>query len=96
MQVVGPRLLCRALCREHDGCCTATAFFRRRAFDLEGMRTKLDDIGLKVAEHQEESMQNRRKLAEATREFKKNSEAVSKTVGPLLKQYQAREPQRAA
>jgi hypothetical protein len=54
------------------------------------MRTKLDDIGLKVAEHQEDSMQNRRKLAESTREFKKNNEAVSKTVGPLLKQYQAR------
>lgn len=59
-----------------------------REFDLEGMRPKLDEIGLKVAEHQEESMQNRRKLAESTREFKKNNEAVSKTVGPLLKQYQ--------
>ncbi|GFR50386.1 hypothetical protein Agub_g12601 [Astrephomene gubernaculifera] len=59
-----------------------------RDFDLEGMRAKLDDVALKVAEHQEESTQNRRKLAEATREFKKNNEAVSKTVGPLLKQYQ--------
>ncbi len=59
-----------------------------REFDLEGMRPKLDEIGLKVAEHQEESVQHRRKLAEATREFKKNNEAVSKTVGPLLKQYQ--------
>ncbi|KAG2424374.1 hypothetical protein HXX76_014583 [Chlamydomonas incerta] len=59
-----------------------------REFDLEGMRPKLDEIGLKVAEHQEESMQNRRKLAESTRDFKKNNEAVSKTVGPLLKQYQ--------
>ncbi|KAG2490870.1 hypothetical protein HYH03_010788 [Edaphochlamys debaryana] len=59
-----------------------------RDFDLEGMRTKLDEIGLKVAEHQEESMQNRRKLAESTRDFKKNNEAVSKTVGPLLKHYQ--------
>ncbi|GIL82819.1 hypothetical protein Vretimale_8189 [Volvox reticuliferus] len=59
-----------------------------REFDLEGIRTKLDEIGLKVAEHQEESMQNRRKLAEATREFKRNNEAVSRTVGPLLKQYQ--------
>ncbi|GLC41611.1 hypothetical protein PLESTF_000273100 [Pleodorina starrii] len=59
-----------------------------REFDLEGIRTKLDEIGLKVAEHQEDSMQSRRKLAEATRDFKKNNEAVSKTVGPLLKQYQ--------
>ncbi|KXZ54818.1 hypothetical protein GPECTOR_4g889 [Gonium pectorale] len=59
-----------------------------RELDLEGMRTKLDEIGLKVAEHQEDSMQNRRKLAEATRDFKRNNEAVSKTVGPLLKQYQ--------
>ncbi|GIL55034.1 hypothetical protein Vafri_10686 [Volvox africanus] len=59
-----------------------------REFDLEGIRTKLDEIGLKVAEHQEESMQNRRKLAETTREFKRSNEAVSRTVGPLLKQYQ--------
>ncbi|PNH04179.1 Protein CASP [Tetrabaena socialis] len=59
-----------------------------RELDLEGMRTKLDETGLKVAEHQEESLQNRRKLAESTRDFRRNNEAVSKTVGPLLKQYQ--------
>lgn len=58
--------------------------------DLEGLRTKLDETGLKIAEYQEESMQNRRKLAESTCEFKKAAgEAANiKGLGPLLKQYQ--------
>lgn len=57
--------------------------------DLESMRSKLDDVGLKIAEHQEEAMQNRRKLAEVTKEYKRTaSEAATKGVGPLLKQYQ--------
>lgn len=59
-----------------------------RDLDLEGLRPKLDEVGLKVAELQEESMQQRRRLAEATRDFKRTNEAVSKTVGPLLKHYQ--------
>lgn len=59
-----------------------------RELDLEGLRPKLDEVGLKVAELQEESMQHRRKLAESTKEFKRNNEAVNKTVGPLMKQYQ--------
>ena len=63
-------------------------------FDLEAMRSKLDEEGLQIAEHQEESMQNRRKLAEVTREFKKaaasaeGGAATSKAVSALLKQYQ--------
>jgi homeobox protein cut-like len=58
-------------------------------YRLEGMRTKLDEVGLKIAEHQEESMQNRRKLAEATWEFKRSSsDAVSKSTGTVLKGYQ--------
>lgn len=57
--------------------------------DLESMRTKLDDVGLTIAEHQEESMQNRRKLAETTKDFKRAaSEQAIKGVGTLLKQYQ--------
>lgn len=57
--------------------------------DLESLRTKLDDVGLKIAQHQEEAMQNRRALAEATKEFKKSAgEQITKTVGPLLKSYQ--------
>ncbi len=63
-------------------------------FNLEAMRSKLDEEGLKVAEHQEESMQNRRKLADSTREFKKAAAAAeggapsAKSVSALLKQYQ--------
>eukprot|EP00798_Chlamydomonas_sp_ICE-L_P017047 gene17047-23340_t len=61
-------------------------------FDLEAMRSKLDEEGLKVAEHQEDSMQNRRKLAESTKEFKKAVTAegggTSKLFQGLLKQYQ--------
>ena len=34
--------------------------------DLEGMRSSLDEVGLRVAEYQEEAMQNRKKLAEST------------------------------
>lgn len=60
-----------------------------REFDLEGMRTKLDESGLKIASYQEEALQNRKKLAESTREFKRSAdEQVNKTVGPLLRQYQ--------
>ena len=36
-------------------------------FDLESSRSEMDEQGLRVAEHQESSLKNRRKLAEATR-----------------------------
>jgi homeobox protein cut-like len=41
-----------------------------------------------VAELQEASMQHGRKLAESSKEFKRNHKAVNETVGPLMKQYQ--------
>ncbi|KAJ3672902.1 hypothetical protein LUZ60_006276 [Juncus effusus] len=42
-------------------------------FDLEKERSGLDEQGLKIAENQETSQKNRRKLAESTRDFKKAS-----------------------
>jgi len=36
-------------------------------FDLEKWRAKLDDQGLKIGDNQENSLKNRRKLAESTR-----------------------------
>ena len=36
-------------------------------FDLEKERTVLDEQGLRIAENQENSQKNRRKLAESTR-----------------------------
>ncbi|MEW5305958.1 MAG: hypothetical protein WDW36_008467 [Sanguina aurantia] len=59
-----------------------------KEFDLEGMRASLDEVGLKVAEHQEDAMAARKRLAESTREFKRTPEAATRGVGPLLKQYQ--------
>ncbi len=57
--------------------------------DLESLRGRMDDTGLKIAEYQEEALQNRRKLAESTREFKRTAgETPVKGLGPLLKQYQ--------
>ena len=59
--------------------------------DLESLRRNMDDVGMSIAEHQEESVHNRRKLAETTRDFKKTaSEAALKGVGALLKAYQVR------
>eukprot|EP00850_Spirogloea_muscicola_P003500 SM000014S00288 [mRNA] locus=s14:408159:413617:- [translate_table: standard] len=58
-------------------------------FDLEDARQKLDGQGLKISEHQESSLKNRRKLAEATRDFKKAGEnEKTELFGPLLKSYQ--------
>ncbi|CAI6008010.1 unnamed protein product [Closterium sp. NIES-65] len=58
-------------------------------FDLENARTSLDEQGLKIAENQEASSKNRRKLAESTRDFKKaGKEEQSKLFGALLKAYQ--------
>lgn len=58
-------------------------------FDLESERSKLDEQGLKIAENQETSLKNRRKLAENTRDFKKapNEEKLS-LFNSLLKGYQ--------
>lgn len=36
-------------------------------FDLEAWRVKLDEQGLKIGDNQENSLKNRRKLAESTR-----------------------------
>ena len=59
-------------------------------FDLEGMRASLDEVGLRVAEHQEEAMQNRKKLAESTKSFRSQyaDDPNTKAYGTLLKTYQ--------
>lgn len=60
-----------------------------REFGLESLRPKLDETGLKIAEYQEVSMQNRRGLSEATREFRRKAQDTTvRAVGDLLKQYQ--------
>eukprot|EP00252_Welwitschia_mirabilis_P002877 TRINITY_DN12898_c0_g1_i1.p1 TRINITY_DN12898_c0_g1~~TRINITY_DN12898_c0_g1_i1.p1 ORF type:complete len:699 (+),score=193.82 TRINITY_DN12898_c0_g1_i1:213-2309(+) len=60
-----------------------------KEFDLESERSKLDEQGLKIAENQESSLKNRRRLAENTRDFKKasNEEKLS-LFNSLLKAYQ--------
>ncbi|KAL8463647.1 hypothetical protein ACS0TY_033562 [Phlomoides rotata] len=58
-------------------------------FDLEKERTILDEQGLRIAENQENSQKNRRKLAESTRDFKKASnEEKLGLFNSLLKGYQ--------
>lgn len=58
-------------------------------FDLEKERTTLDEQGLRIAENQENSQKNRRKLAESTRDFKKASnEDKLGLFNSLLKGYQ--------
>lgn len=42
-------------------------------FDLEKERSVLDEQGLKIAENQESSQKNRRKLAESTRGLLRSS-----------------------
>eukprot|EP00899_Mesostigma_viride_P007255 jgi/Mesvir1/16530/Mv10076-RA.1 len=57
--------------------------------DLESKRGTLDEQGLRVAENQESSLKARKKLAEATKDFRKmNADDKAKTFGPLLKSYQ--------
>lgn len=58
-------------------------------FDLEKEKSILDEQGLRIAENQENSQKNRRKLAESTRDFKKapNEEKLS-LFNSLLKGYQ--------
>uniref|UniRef100_A0A0E0KI44 Protein CASP n=1 Tax=Oryza punctata TaxID=4537 RepID=A0A0E0KI44_ORYPU len=58
-------------------------------FDLEKERSGLDEQGLKIAENQETSQKNRRRLAENTRDFKKaSSEDKLSLFNSLLKSYQ--------
>ncbi|MQM05483.1 hypothetical protein Taro_038291 [Colocasia esculenta] len=60
-----------------------------RDFDLEKERSGLDEQGLKIAENQENSQKNRRKLAESTRDFKKaSSDEKLNLFNSLLKAYQ--------
>ncbi|CAH9147145.1 unnamed protein product [Cuscuta epithymum] len=60
-----------------------------KEFDLEKERTVLDEQGLRIAENQENSQKNRRKLAESTRDFKKASnEDKLSLFNSLLKGYQ--------
>ncbi|KAI3427262.1 hypothetical protein D9Q98_007195 [Chlorella vulgaris] len=60
-----------------------------KEFDLEGLRSKLDEQGLSVANAQEASVASRRVLAERTKDFRRHAaQEVSKEVGPLLKAYQ--------
>ncbi|KAK1367691.1 hypothetical protein POM88_033783 [Heracleum sosnowskyi] len=60
-----------------------------KEFDLEKERSVLDEQGLKIAENQENSQKNRRKLAESTRGFKKASaEEKLSMFNTLLKGYQ--------
>ncbi|MCH97629.1 protein CASP, partial [Trifolium medium] len=52
-------------------------------------KSVLDEQGLRIAENQENSQKNRRKLAESTRNFKKASpEDKSSLFNALLKGYQ--------
>ncbi|KAL4425119.1 hypothetical protein ABPG77_008224 [Micractinium sp. CCAP 211/92] len=58
-------------------------------FDLEGLRTKLDEQGLAVATAQEASVRSRKALAERTKDFRRHAaQEVSREVAPLLKAYQ--------
>ncbi|GAB4860971.1 hypothetical protein Ancab_036131 [Ancistrocladus abbreviatus] len=60
-----------------------------KEFDLEKERGLLDEQGLRIAENQENSQKNRRKLAESTRDFKKASaEEKMSLFSSLLKGYQ--------
>ncbi|XVE64071.1 hypothetical protein DITRI_Ditri07aG0071800 [Diplodiscus trichospermus] len=60
-----------------------------REFDLEKEKSVLDEQGLRIAENQENSQKNRRKLAESTRDFKKAStEEKLSLFNSLLKGYQ--------
>ncbi|KAJ6765107.1 CCAAT DISPLACEMENT PROTEIN-RELATED [Salix koriyanagi] len=57
-------------------------------FELEKEKSVLDEQGLRIAENQENSQKNRRKLAESTRDFKKASS--DEKLGPKL--YEAPDP----
>lgn len=60
-----------------------------KEFDLEGLRSTLDEQGLAVATAQEASVKARKGLAERTKDFRRHApQEVSKEVAPLLKAYQ--------
>ncbi|VVA15153.1 PREDICTED: CASP [Prunus dulcis] len=60
-----------------------------KEFDLEKEKSVLDEQGLRIAENQENSQKNRRKLAESTRDFKKASpEEKLNLFNSLLRGYQ--------
>ncbi|XP_065860703.1 protein CASP [Euphorbia lathyris] len=60
-----------------------------KEFDLEKEKSILDEQGLRIAENQENSLKNRRKLAESTRDFKKApSDEKLSLFNSLLKGYQ--------
>lgn len=60
-----------------------------KEFDLEKERNVLDEQGVKIADNQENSQKNRRKLAESTKEFRKaSSEDKLSLFNSLLKGFQ--------
>ncbi|PRW51060.1 CASP-like [Chlorella sorokiniana] len=60
-----------------------------KEFDLEGLRSQLDEQGLAVATAQEASVRSRKALADRTKEFRRGvAPEVSREVAPLLKAYQ--------
>lgn len=60
-----------------------------KEFDLEKERNVLDEQGVKIADNQENSQKNRRKLAESTKEFRKaSSEEKFSLFNSLLKGFQ--------
>ncbi|XP_021801311.1 protein CASP isoform X2 [Prunus avium] len=60
-----------------------------KEFDLEKEKSVLDEQGLRIAENQENSQKNRRKLAESTRDFKKAApEEKLNLFNSLLRGYQ--------
>lgn len=77
----------------HDGGGSDLAVAARywSSLDLESLRPRLDEEGLKIAEYQEDAVANRRKLADATKEFRRGVDKdspVAKAAGTLLRQYQ--------
>jgi homeobox protein cut-like len=60
-----------------------------KEFDLDTMRNKLDDVGLRIAELQEEAVQNRKMLSDSTRKLRRDDAAsITPGVGGLLRKYQ--------
>ncbi|GBF98384.1 hypothetical protein Rsub_10779 [Raphidocelis subcapitata] len=60
-----------------------------REFDLDNKwRSKLDEVGLRIAELQEQSTGSRRALADTTKEWKRAAGEQGKVAAPLLKRYQ--------
>ena len=61
-----------------------------RAVDLEAWKSEMDAQGVTVASNQETSASNRKRLAEATREFKAlpATEEKMRSFGQLLRSYQ--------